>query len=203
MFGGPRLYRYYNYENTQYLEAPTGGWAPDINPWELAPNQAQILDNFIVRAGYVIMRGPLTVRVQCADNGHNIAPISLILGDNSFGHWGLLVNKQPSTPGPNGYIDNWNAPLLKPSSAALLATGVSSHRTAPGIPRWCVLDNSPSASIPGADLACVPGPRYINFDGLLYGITYDAQGNGGASATDTNANYTTWKTCLYTMPASQ
>lgn len=201
MASGVRLSRFYNYEGVDYIPAPTGGWAPDVQPWELANDQAQFLDNFIIRPGQVMVRGAFQYKGTLADTSNNVAPISCVLGNVSGGTtpWALVVSKQFDA---TATVDHWNVPLKKPSSSAALAKGNPSHTTGQR-PKWCIFSTNPTITTPGADMTSVPGPRYINFNGFIYGITYDAQGNANATATDANNNYTIWKTCLYTLPLTQ
>jgi hypothetical protein len=61
MYGGPRLYRFYNYEQIHYIAAPTQGWNPDAPAHELPVLEAPVLDNFLIQPGKIVMRGPFTV----------------------------------------------------------------------------------------------------------------------------------------------
>ena len=103
--------------------------------------------------------------------------------------WRLIGRK---TVGAVATVDHWNVPFVRPSVSAVLGTGT-------GAPVWL----SPTANAPlAASANPTPGPRWINFDGLLYGLSYDDLGVGG-TANDVNSGYITWKTKLLTLPLVQ
>lgn len=183
---GPRLYRFFNYESFVYLPAPTGGWNPDANPWELPDNQAQILDNFILGPGRVSMRGALETLVQ---PGPHFEPVGYVIGNTSAGSFAMLSGKVRNAA---HVIDPWHAPLLG-ANAANLAGGSTAGQ-------YVSIGANSISPITYASLDAVPGPRWINFDGLLYGISYDS---AGAATFDANNNYAMKPLSLLTLPYTQ
>ena len=156
---GPRLYRFFNYEQIVYVPAPVGGWNPDANPWELPADQAPILKNFLIRSGKVSARGGITA---ISDLSGSISPIYMagaVLGQPGF----LLLSQK--APSATAYVDPWNAPRLGTSSAKL-AGGVTTM--------WYVSTSTGTPTSLGATPDQVIGPRWVNFDGLMYGIAYDS-----------------------------
>lgn len=187
---GLRLSRFYNYEGVQYIPAPTGGWNPDANPWELPENQAPILDNFLIKPGRISMRGPVSALVSL---GTNFMPIGYVIGDQATGSglpsgWCSISRKARDA---TKQVDPWNAPLAA-ASAAQLAAGVTTLTQ--------VNISSGSSGTVALTADTVIGPRWINFDGLLYGISYDAV---AAAVHDTNSNYFMKPLNLLTLPYVQ
>jgi hypothetical protein len=187
----PPLRRGYNFEQTRYVPAPTGGWNPDVNWWELPDDQAAILNNFIVRPGKIVSRGPL---VRIADIQSHVGT-GLIIGYN-------LVDAPVGSTSPSGlmnmwykadsssaYIDPWNAPLLNASAASLASALNAVDQLG--------LDQNTVTAGAAPTIDKVGGPRWINFDGLMYGISYDSS---GGVATDTNVTYHMKPLNLLTMP---
>lgn len=184
---GLRLSRFYNYEGVQYIAAPTGGWNPDANPWELPTNQAPVLDNFLIKPGRISMRGPVSALLSL---GTNFMPIGYVIGDRATGSglpsgWCSISRKLRDA---TKQVDPWNAPLAA-ASAAQLAAGVTT------LTQVDISTGSSGTTALTADT--VIGPRWINFDGLLYGISYDAV---AAAVHDTNSNYFMKPLNLLTLP---
>ncbi len=102
--------------------------------------------------------------------------------------WFLVGRK---TVGTVPTVDHWDVPTLRPTVSGALGVG-----TGTGV--WAV----PGSATGLASLNPTPGPRWTNFDGKLYGISYDDLGTGG-TAHDVNSNYITWKTKLLTLPLVQ
>jgi hypothetical protein len=175
---GPRLYRFFNYEMPDYLSAPTAGWNPDAQPWEIPVSQAPQLDNFLLHPGKLVMRGPLVVTADLSTwYPLNLAGVAMT-------STGTLLGRK-NTSGA-GQVDPWNAPLLRAASADL-ASGLTT-----GL--WVIGGSASTFSFATAD--SIPGPRWINFDGLLYGISYDS---AGSAAADVNGNYFAKPTSLCTV----
>lgn len=172
LVGGVRLSRFYNYETPDYLPAPVGGWNPDAQPWELLTTQAPQLDNFLIQPGKIVARGPMVVTADLSSwKPLNVCGVAMTSN-------GALVGRKDAAAA--GQIDYWNAPLLSAAATDLgsgLLTGL-----------WVVGNTVSSYTLPSQDY--VPGPRWINFDGLTYGLSYssatqihDAQSNYYVPAT--------------------
>lgn len=174
---GPRLYRFFNYEMPLYLPAPVAGWNPDANPWELPINEAVQLDNFLFRPGKLVNRGPLVVSADLS----TWAPLNT--AGVAVTNTGYAIGRK-STSG--GQVDPWNAPLLQPAATAL-ASGLTT-----GL--WVVGGSPTTFTYANAD--SIPGPRWINFYGELYGISYDS---AGAAVSDAGTNYYMKPLSLCTM----
>lgn len=177
---------------TVYLPAPTGGWNPDANWWELPDTQAPILDNWLLRSGKILTRGPLV-------NLNTVTLSSALLTSANFGD-ALYGSSSPSgvmnlwwkQNDAAKWIDPWNAPLLNAPAANLASGSTTSHQVA--------LDTGTVTSTVLANVDIVGGPRWINFNGLLYGISYDST---GGVVTDTNVTYHMKPLNLLTMPVVQ
>lgn len=88
-YGGPRLYRFYSYENILYLPVPSAGWNPDA-PWHEVPeSQAPKLDNLFIKPGKITTRGQFTALKQDASFAHPCGAVLLrqpaILHQGQFG----------------------------------------------------------------------------------------------------------------------
>lgn len=187
---GLRLSRFYNYEGTVYIAAPTGGWNPDANPWELPDNQAPVLDNFIIGPGRISMRGPF---IRISQVGAAFEPIGYVIGDVATLGASGWCSMSAKLADASKIIDPWHAPLAG-AAAANLASGVLSLKQS-------LLGSGAGTTTNIAVTAdTVIGPRWINFDGLLYGISYDAV---AAAVTDTNSNYHMKPLNLLTLPNTQ
>lgn len=184
--------RGYNFERVLYVSAPTGGWNPDVNPWEVPNDQAPILDNFIVRPGKIAMRGQIPI-------WFNASQLTLSLFKYAGG---LIVQTNNPLANPSGALifgaradgagrtENPFAPLVNASAASLAQADANLY----GI----VIDTSITNSFFFVTRDEIPGQRWINFDGLMYGIGFDAT---AAAVHDTNSNYFVRPTSLLTYPA--
>lgn len=177
---GPRLYRFFNYEQVTYVPAPVDGWNPDANPWELPETQAAVLDNFLLRPGKIIGRGGF----QRAADMSSYGPLN-VCGMAVPGQV-LLARKSLGA----GSVDPWNAPVLG-LATSVLASGNTQmlYANAYGV---VTIVTAPTAD-------SIIGPRWINFDGLLYGISYDS---AGAAVGDAGGSYFMKPLSLYTLSAS-
>lgn len=184
---GLRLSRFYNYEGIQYITAPTGGWNPDANPWELPENQAPILDNVLIRPGKVVMRGPMTGLLTLASPWDGVGYVGGNAPASSSTPAGWLMMSR-KTFSATARIDPWNVVLTGATAAKLAAGNTTLTQLA--------IDGLTTTTV-AVTADKIPGPRWINFDGLLYGIAYDST---LANVTDTNANYTCKQTALLTLP---
>jgi hypothetical protein len=153
--------RGYSWEQIHYVGAPTGGWNPDANQWTLPANQAPVLDNFLLRPGKVVMRGPFKVSYDLS----SAAPLNVAgwVGgaDLPTGAWWLISRKVVSS---TAFVDPWNAPLVGTSAAKLAGANVTCRLTEGGT----------SVGIGLPSVSSCPGPRSINFDGYVYNIAYDS-----------------------------
>src|SRR6266576_3296390 len=177
-----------------YIPASTGGWNPDANIWELPDNQAFVLDNWLIRPGKLVARGPL-INISKFDAAGTQIPVGFAFGDALFGSTSPsgVLNIWYKLDNATGYIDPWNAPLLNAPAANLASSGIAQHQVS--------LDNGLlgfNASPLTHDVS--GGPRWINFNGLMYGISYDST---GAVATDVNVTYHMKPLNLLTMPVLQ
>lgn len=167
--------RGYSWETIDYIPAPTGGWNPDSVPWELPNDQAPVLDNFLIRPGNIQARGAFSA---IADIGSH--------GGGSIGAIpaGALVIPNMSLVG----VLPWDAPVL---------AGVSGSNTQAGTTITWVdsLGNIETSTVSGRHL--VPGPRWINFDGTLYGVGFDSE---IATLRDKSDSYYIPATQLLTLP---
>lgn len=183
---GVRLSRFYNYEQDLYIPAPTGGWNPAANPWELPDSQAPQLDNFIIAPGKIRMRSPFT---QIAALTGPYLPMGAVMGDKASGGSAGWLTLSQKTFSATAAVDPWLAPLVQSTAAQLASGGTTLTQVN--------LDSIGSTTTVVVTADKIPGPRWINFDGLLYGIGYDST---LANVTDTNATYTTKATSLLTLP---
>ena len=157
-----------------------GGWNPDANAWELPTSEAAQLDNFLIQPGKLVMRGPVVVTADLSTwYPLNVAGVVMTAT-------GELIGRKSST---GGQVDPWNAPLLLPASADL-ASGLTT-----GL--WVVGGTVTSFALANAD--SIPGPRWINFDGLQYGLSYDS---AGAAVQDASSSYYVKPTSLCTATKS-
>lgn len=193
----PRLSRYFNWEQIQYLPAPVGGWNPTTNPWEMADDQAQRLDNFIVRDARIVERAPLNASEDIALNitgtytSGPINPVGIVLGlgNTPSSDW-LQITRGPHSG--TGLIDPWNAVACRTTGSTL------------SVPDAHII--AFNSAVNPVSVACsadqAPGPRWIDFDGLLYGLSYGAS-TAPTTYADTNATYTARATNLLTLPLRQ
>lgn len=175
---------------TFYLPAPTGGWAPDLNVWELDNTQAMVLDNWLIRKGKVVARGPFVnitnfSITQAALCGSVILDTPITSSSPS----GVLLS-QWRVPDLNRYIEPWNSPLVSAPSANLAVGTASPVRT--------LLDRGVNVQAASYAADTAIGPRWINFNGWMYGISYDAV---AAAIHDANSNYFIKPLNLLTLPA--
>lgn len=147
-----------------YVSASVGGWNPDANAWELPPDQAAVLQNFLIYPGKLVARGGITAISDLTSQ--SITP--LYLAGAVLPSTGYTLFSQKALSG-TAYIDPWNAPN-RTTTPGKLASGVSKM--------WYV-NNATGAptSVTTANADQIIGPRWINFDGLLYGISYDSAGS--------------------------
>lgn len=175
---GPRLYRFFNYELPLYLPAPMGGWNADAQPWEVPVTESPQLDNFLIRPGKLVMRGGFYVVAAPASDPIDVAG-AMVNGN-------VLIARRNSS---GGAVDPWNAPLYGTSSAALASGQTTMYYVDP---------TGAVTSVTGtADQ--VIGPRWINFDGLLYGLSYDS---AGSVVQDVGQSYYMKPTSLLTLSKS-
>lgn len=157
---GPRLYRFFNYEMPLYIPAPTGGWNPDANPWELPVDQAYQLDNFLFRPGKIVNRGGILLG---SDTGIGNRPLQAV---------GVILNPVECyiARRSGGSVDPWNAPLLRLLSSQSNFLGSGSLN---GVYPSSLASTGTVQTLPFASTDAIPGPRWINFNGLMYGLSYD------------------------------
>ena len=165
---GPRLYRFFNYEVPLYLPAPTGGWNPDAQPWEVPLDQATALDNFLFRPGKILMRGPMVLRGDYTAQAPANACGVVLFPD------GQIRIDRKSTAG--GQVDPWNAPLVRgtagqAASANTTSIGIAANGT---VSTFAISVND------------ALGPRIINFYGNIFGLGYTSS---SAAVPDSNGNY--------------
>jgi len=153
--------RGYSWEQNEYLPAPSAGWNPDAPPTELPNTEAMVIDNLLIRPGKLVMRNPIDHVVDLsAYNPLNVA--GYVGGDGSAAPWGMLGRKVP-----NGVanVDPWNA-LLVNATATTLAKGSTT-----AIAYYTTTGNKYTVTV---TRDTVPGPRWINFNGVLLGLAYDS-----------------------------
>lgn len=177
------------------MPAPTGGMNTDAHPWELPENEAPVLDNFLIQPGKIVMRNPFYgVGALPQINGTTRqSPVGAMLIDSATTPEGLMLVSALSPANAVRCVDPWNAPLVHAASANLAAA-------ANKIAQFNLTNGTSTLSAAVATQDQVPGPRSINFNGLIYGISYDSS---GAVVTDANSNYHMKPLSLYTMPAIQ
>lgn len=179
--GGPRLYRFYNYEQVEYFAAPTGGWNADSPPHELPDSQAPVLDNFLIRPGKIVCRGGFSVWADMTANAPlNVCGVQPHLGDANI----IIGRKLVSA---TAYIDPWNAPIVRPPAAASIAAANSNVLIAQG---------GTTITTSAQTAAKTPGPRGITFEGLRYYIGY---GTSSAPVADAGGTYFAQSTSLCTQ----
>lgn len=142
-----------SFELVDYIPAPTQGWNPDSIPWELPEAQAPVLDNFLIRPGNIMARGSFSAIA----NTHSTAPSPVAAVPAGV----LMI----STLTTNGYMP-WDAPVVG-SDIGLAAVG---HTTLTWVD---AIGGSTTSTVASRHL--IPGPRWINFDGELYGIGFDSE----------------------------
>lgn len=170
-------YRGYSWEEFQVLPAPVGGWNPDVPPSELPENQAQVLDNFIVRAGEVVPRGSIQkVAAWATTPGNPMAytGIQPVPGDTRLLAGQKTPGGNPSTAG----VDPWTAPIMRPAASAALATADTRYALQD------VVGSGHTNATGTRDSA--PGWRGVNFQGKRYYISYDS---AGAAVQDPGSTY--------------
>lgn len=154
-------------------------------PWDLPLNQAWKLDNFLIRPGKIIARGGFTPVYQLGASGTLTWPNNLCGAVGGAKDWWLIQSRATGT----SYVDPWNAPLVGAASGDLaVPTGTAVFLTT---------SVNPASVAVTADQA--PGPRWINFNGLLYGISYGAS-SAPTTVADSGSNYVTSSTNLITLP---
>lgn len=185
------LRRPYIVENYLYVPAATGGWNPDANPWELGQAQAAVLDNFIVRPGKLALRGSMGVWYDYTTQ-YPLKPIGAVAGIRSTSPdqpW--LLQGNAATLGTDAADAAWG----KGSSGftRTVAGGTLLWTTGP----W---QNPTAASFSAVGRDQIPGPRWVNHDGLLYGLGFDS---ATAAIFDTNTTYSIPPIKLLTLPLLQ
>ncbi|MGZ6570470.1 MAG: hypothetical protein ACXVHB_05925 [Solirubrobacteraceae bacterium] len=184
---GPRLYRFFNYENILYLPAPTGGWNTDAPLWEMPENQAPILDNFIIKPGKIRLRAPISVYTKFTATPLFVGGWVGGFGTSAGADWWYLSRRSNVA----GCVDPWHSPLVHPQVVGDLTSGITTLQKSVSAAAGTLVVGSADA---------IPGPRWINFDGLLYGISLDS---AGAIAHDSNSSYVIKPLSLLTLPPVQ
>lgn len=172
-------------EGDLYTPAPTGGWNPDAHPWELPANQAAVMDNLLVRPGKVVMRGSIRQFANWASPLTKVVPAGWVSGLTSSAPsvpW-LLVGRL-TTVGIDAADAAW---AHQPAAGRSVANTVAAFATTP------TGTNFVSTTVT-RDTA--PGPRWVDHDGLLYGIGLDGS---GTALTDAQASYTISPTAMLTL----
>jgi hypothetical protein len=147
----------------------------------MSPDYAPQLDNFLIQPGKLVMRGPLVVTADLS----SWYPLNVC--GASVTNTGALIGRKNASAA--GQVDPWNAPLLLPAASGLaagLTTGL-----------WVIGGTETAYSFASADY--IPGPRWINFDGTLYGISYDS---GGTPVPDAASSYNMKPLSLCTLTKS-
>lgn len=149
------------FEEIFYVPAPTGGWNPDANTWELAPNQAPVLDNALVRPGRVVVRGSLTNWADLSTLTTPVPPLNVAGVQPVPGTAKLAIGRKAISA--TAFVDPWFAPIVRPVAGSALAAPTADMAIAFGATTFT---NTATA----ANL--IPGPRGISFEGTRYYIGY-------------------------------
>lgn len=144
-----------------YAPAPTGGWNPDANTWELPPNQAPVLDNAIIRPGRIAVRGSLNNWADLSAITTPVAPLNVAGVQPVPGTPKLAVGRKALSA--TAFVDPWFAPIVRPAAGSALAAPTADLAIAFGATSFT---NTATA----ANL--IPGPRGISFEGTRYYIGY-------------------------------
>lgn len=149
------------FEEIFYVPAPTGGWNPDANTWELAPNQAPVLDNALVRPGRVVIRGSLTNWADLSTLTTPVPPLNVAGVQPVPGTAKLAIGRKAISA--TAFVDPWFAPIVRPVAGSALAAPTADMAIAFGATTFT--NTAIAANL-------IPGPRGISFEGTRYYIGY-------------------------------
>lgn len=149
----------------EYIQTPSGGWAPDIPPWELPDTQATALQNFQIKPGKLRVRPAYVVTADLTS-----AAVSLA-GWIPYKHGTSLLTRRLFTSGFNVEPQNVhrvgvNVPgstnAVENAMYEITGSTVTRHAITPG---------------PGSGSGLVPGWRQVDFNGNKYALTYTGLGS--------------------------
>lgn len=180
--------RGYNWEQIVYLPAPSAGWNPDANPWVLPTSESQLLSNLLIRPGKAVMRGPVQ---HWAHMGSPAATAGGVGGISVTGEPWWTMSDYDFNSG--GYIE---------PARAVLQRGHGSGALLPCDPNATYANGTfnlgaTTTGVLTNGIDAMPGARWIDFDGLYYGIAVDAS----STFTDVNSNYVMKQLSLLSCPA--
>lgn len=168
---------------SEYIVAPTGGWSPDIPRWELAADQAPLLENFQIKPGKLRVRPPYKVTADLTSSAPSLA------GWVPLKHGTSLLTKRLFT----------STYSVEPQNVHRVGVSVPSSLTPTDDALYSIAGSTVTrTALTGGEIGFAPGWSQIDFNGVKYAISYASPSGSRLTFNDGVAGYATAVTTLTT-----
>jgi hypothetical protein len=150
----------------EYIQAPTGGWSPDVQSWELPVDQAPVLQNFQIKPGKIRVRPPYRVTADLTSSAVSLA------GWIPYKRGTSVLTKRLFTSGYSVEPQNVHRVGTSVPHTGAVATQTAAEDALYEITGSTVTRHS-IAGTPGQ----APGFRQIDFNGNKYALSYQGPGS--------------------------
>lgn len=156
---------------SEYIQAPTGGWSPDVPTWELPTDAAPLIENFQIKPGKLRVRPGY--RMTADLTASHVSPA---------GWFADIPAAQVFTRRLNGY-------RIEPQNVHRVGNVSASSVSAAEDAVYVVAGGTVTRSATGAALA--PSSRKLDFGASKYAISYSAATGLSLTYFDAVAGYPT------------